>query len=96
MFSPCTTEFNLDRHLISFLQDNPFFAELSRHITKIPTKSLPTAAVTFDERSDQLCLWWNPDFFSSLSQWEVRGVLTHEYYHLVFGHLYGQIGRAHV
>lgn len=90
MFTPCATEFNLDRHLISFLQDNPFFAELSRHITKIPTKSLPTAAVTFDEKSDQLCLWWNPDFFAALSQWEVRGVLTHEYYHLVFGHLYGR------
>ena len=87
---PCTTEFNLDRHLISFLQDNPFFAELSRHIHKSPTKSLPTAGVTFDEASDELCLWWNPDFFAALSPREIRGVLTHEYYHLVFGHLYGR------
>lgn len=90
MFSPCETDFNLDRHLISFLQDSPFFAELSRHIHKSPTASIPTAAVTFDEKTDELCLWWNPDFFKSLSAWEVRGVLTHEYYHLVFGHLYGR------
>ena len=88
--TPCETEFNLDRHLISFLQDNPFFAELSRHIHKSPTKSLPTAAVAFDPKTDELTLWWNPDFFEKLSAWEVRGVLTHEYYHLVFGHLYGR------
>lgn len=86
----CETEFNLGRHLISFLQDNPFFAELSRHIHKTPTKAIPTAAVAFNEKTDELILLWNPDFFSKLSQWEVRGVLTHEYYHLVFGHLYGR------
>jgi len=87
MFSTTTTDFNLDRHLISFLQDSPFFAELSRHIHKSPTRDLPTAAVTFDEKNDELCLFWNPDFFEKLSPREVRGVLTHEFYHLVFGHL---------
>lgn len=84
------TNFNLGRHLISFLQDNPFFAELSRHIHKTSTRTLPTAAVGFNEKTDEITLFWNPDFFSKLSQWEVRGVLTHEYYHLVFGHLYGR------
>lgn len=90
MFSPTETDFNLDRHLISFLQDSPFFAELSRHIQKQATRGIPTAAVTFNDKTDELCLWWNPDFFEKLSAWEVRGVLTHEYYHLVFGHLYGR------
>lgn len=90
MFTTCETDFNLDRHLISFLQDNPFFAELSRHIQKTPTNSMPTAAVAFNEKSDEIVLYWNPEFFSQLSQREVRGVLTHEYYHLVFGHLYGR------
>ena len=90
MFSECTTDFNLDRHLISLLQDNPFFAELSRHIQKVPTKSMPTAAVTFNEKTDELCLWWNPDFFSGMSALEIRGVLIHEFYHLIFGHLYGR------
>lgn len=86
----CETQFNLDRHLVSFLQDNPFFAELSRHIHKTPTLSIPTAGVSFDEANDELCLWWNPEFFAKLTPREVRGVLTHEYYHLVFGHLYGR------
>lgn len=86
----CSTEFNLDRHLISFLQDSPFFAELSRHIHKAPTLDIPTAGVSFDEENDELCLWWNPEFFAGLTPREIRGVLTHEYYHLVFGHLYGR------
>jgi len=90
MFSQCAATFNLDKHLISFLQDSPFFAELSRHIHKCPSKDLPTAAVAFDQKNDTLTLYWNPDFFASMSTWEVRGVLTHEYYHLVFGHLYGR------
>ena len=90
MFKACQTDFNLDRHLVSFLQDSPFFAELSRHITKIPTEDMPTAAVAFDQKRDDLVLYWNPQFFASLSPREVRGVLTHEFYHLVFGHLYGR------
>lgn len=90
MFKACQTDFNLDRHLISFLQDSPFFAELSRHITKIPTEDMPTAAVAFDQKRDDLVLYWNPQFFASLSSREIRGVLIHEFYHLVFGHLYGR------
>lgn len=87
MFSQCDTDFNLERHLIPFLQDVAFFAEISRHLRKIPTNDIPTAAVTYDPTTDEMCLYWCPKFFESLSNWEIRGVLTHEFYHLVFGHL---------
>jgi predicted metal-dependent peptidase len=87
MFRECQTTFNLERHLIPFLQDCAFFAELSRQLTKIPTLDIPTAAVTYDPRSDQVALYYNPNFMDSLSNWEIRGVLTHEFYHLVFCHL---------
>lgn len=105
MLSQCETDFNIDRHLISFLQDSPFYAELSRHIHKVPTLDIPTAAVTFVEKTDELTLFWNPYFFgggeytdksgkshkyNKLSDREIRGVLLHEYNHLVFGHLYGR------
>jgi predicted metal-dependent peptidase len=90
MFSTCDTDYNIDRHLLSFLQDAPFFAELSRYIRKVPTKELPTAGVAFDQEFDDLTLYWNPEFFSSLSDAEVRGVLIHEFYHLVFQHLTGR------
>lgn len=87
MFNAADTDFNLDRHLISFLQDAPFFAELSRHIRKTPTDDMPTAAVAFDPKFDDITLYWNPEFFRSLTDQEIRGVLTHEFYHLVFCHL---------
>jgi len=87
MFSHCDTDFKLDRHLISFLQDSPFFAELSRYIRKVPTKDLPTAGVAYDQEFDDLTLFWNPDFFAGLNDAEVRGVLIHEFYHLVFQHI---------
>ena len=87
MFSATSTDYNLDRHLISFLQDAPFFAELSRYIRKVPTTDLPTAGVAFDPQFDDLTMYWNPEFFASLTDAEVRGVLVHEFYHLVFQHL---------
>ena len=87
MFKPCESDFNLERHLIVFLQDCPFFAELSRHLTKVPTRDIPTAAVSYDPRTEQIVLFYNPDFFETLSNNEIRGVLTHEFYHLVFCHL---------
>jgi len=87
MFKETETDFNLDRHLISFLQDSPFFAELSRYIRKIPTNDMPTAAVAYDQKFDDLTLFWNPEFFKPLSDAEIKGVLTHEFYHLVFRHI---------
>ena len=87
MFSQCETDYNLDRHLIAFLQDTPFFAELSRYIRKVPTKDLPTAGVTYDQKYDDITMYWNPEFFASLSDQEVRGVLIHEFYHLIFQHI---------
>lgn len=87
MFNAIETDFNLDRHLISFLQDAPFFAELSRHIRKTATDTMPTAAVAFDPKFDDITLYWNPEFFRSMNDQEIRGVLTHEFYHLIFCHL---------
>ena len=87
MFSYCETDYNLDRHLIAFLQDTPFFAELSRYIRKVPTMDIPTAGVSFDQQYDDITMYWNPDFFASLSDSEVRGVLIHEFYHLIFQHV---------
>ena len=87
MYIKCETDFNLERHLITFLQESPFYAELSRHIRKTPTETLPTAGVSFNQETDELVLWWNPKFFAGLSNGEVKGVLLHEFNHLIFGHL---------
>lgn len=91
MFAECETDFKIDRHLIPYLQDVPFFAELSRHIRKTATLGIETAGVSFNPKTDELVLYFNPNFFKTLTNWQIRGVLTHEFYHLVFGHLHARI-----
>jgi len=95
MYTRCETDFNLETHLIMFLQESPFYAELSRHIRKTPTEDLPTAGVTFNKETDELVLLWNPGFFEGLTKTEVRGVLLHEFNHLIFGHLAGRRREPH-
>ena len=88
--------FNLDKHLIDLMRDVPFFATISRWIRKIPTYGIPTAGVTHNMKTDELTLYYNPTFFkpslvdpkeADMSADEVRGVLVHEFYHLIFNHV---------
>lgn len=88
MFQKIETNFKLDRHLIELLHEIPFFAELSRHIHKVPTDKMPTAAVGYDIKNDELTLFWNPEFFASLTPQEIKGVLIHEFYHVIFAHIH--------
>src|SRR5581483_5036547 len=102
-FRDCDSDFNLGRHLIPYLQDVPFYAEISRYVKKRFTHDIPTAAVTFDPRNDEVVMWVNPQFMGGgtyydanrkkdvtcepLTNWEIRGVLNHEFDHLWGGHL---------
>lgn len=64
--------YNLSRHLIPLMQDNPFYAELSRHIGKRYTHDLPTACVTFDPKEDQVMMYVNPTFMEG-GKYTVKG-----------------------
>ena len=93
------SSFNLNMHTHRLLQDEPFFAALSRRIDKRATTSVPTAGVrvTDDGRFEML---YNPDFMERIIEecgevkenrdnpyrW-VRGILMHEFYHLIYGHV---------
>lgn len=102
MWKTIESDWNLSRHLIQLLQDVPFYAEISRHIKKRFTMDIPTLAVSFDQKEDELVMWVNPVFMAGgtykdskgeeftcepLSNWEIRGCITHEFDHLVYGHL---------
>lgn len=80
------TPFNLNYHTFRLLQAEPFFAAVSRHITKVSSESVPTAGVTVDPRTAQFVLYYNPKFFSTLNDTEKLGVLKHEFYHLILEH----------
>ena len=79
--------FDLKLHAYRLLMDEPFFAALSRKIEKRADYNIPTAGVRVDPETAQFEMVYNPDFFASLPEDHVRGVLKHEFYHLIFEHV---------
>ena len=79
--------FDLKLHAYRLLMDEPFFAALSRKIEKRADYNIPTAGVRVCPDSAQFEMIYNPDFFAKLPEEHVRGVLKHEFYHLIFEHV---------
>ena len=79
--------FDLNRHIFRLLQDEPFFAALSRRVDKKESLGVPTAGIGVNPDTGQFELLYNPDYFDSLTDKEKSGVLKHEFYHLVFQHV---------
>ena len=76
--------FDLAPHLIRLMWDEPFFASVLRGIEKIRTEEIPTAGVL--AKDGDIRFWWNPNFLAGLKAIEVKGLIKHECYHLVFEH----------
>jgi predicted metal-dependent peptidase len=88
------TDFNLDEHIVSLLRDEPFFAALSRRMEKVATKSVPTAGVKFNADRCRFEMYYNPEFLAGLHSENpkfVKGVLLHEFYHIVLLHVTSRI-----
>lgn len=77
----------LDRMFIKFIVGEPFFASMLRNCIRKYTWDVPTAAVSYDDRSGRFCLYVNPLFFSELTEDERNAVLAHEMCHLVYEHV---------
>ena len=82
--------FDLKLHAYRLLMDEPFFAALSRRIDKRIDKSIPTAGVRVNPNSGHFEMLYNPDFFEELPDIQRKGVLKHEFYHLIFEHVTGR------
>jgi len=79
--------FDLNKHAARLLMQEPFFAALSRTIEKRATTAIPTAGVRVNPQSAQFELLYNPEFMGSLPDNQKLGVLKHEFYHCIFGHV---------
>ena len=79
--------FDLNKHTFRLLQQEPFFASLSRRIHKSPSKAVPTAGVRINPHNQQFEMVYNPEFFEGLTDKEMLGVLMHEFYHIIFEHV---------
>jgi len=67
--------------------DEPFFTAISRRVTKKACTTIPTAGVCVDKETGKFQMLYNPGFFETLPDDHRRGVLMHEFYHLVFKHV---------
>ena len=85
------TNFDLDKHTWRLLQNEPFFAALSRRIHKTPTTAIPTAGVKLNKHTAQFEMIYNPEFFEKLEDNHKLGVFMHEYYHIIFEHVTGRL-----
>ncbi len=83
--------FDLNLHTFALLRSEPFFAALSRRITKKVTKAIPTAGVKLNEKTAQFEMVYNPEFFESLTDTHIKGVLKHEFYHIIYEHVTGRL-----
>lgn len=90
--------FDLNMSIFRLIRSEPFFAAISRHVTKIPSKAIPTAGVCVNPHTGFFELLYNPDFFDSLGdgdskrqEVEILGVLKHEFYHLLLEHVTGRL-----
>ena len=82
-------KFDLNTITYRLLMSEPFFAALSRRIDKKATSAIPTAGVKVNKDTGHFELAYNPEFFASLSEKQMSGVLKHEFYHLIFDHVTG-------
>ncbi len=79
--------FDLSMHAYRLLQEEPFFAALSRKVEKQADPSIPTAGVWVNPASGVFEMKYNPEFLGKLPDDQIRGVLKHEFYHLIFDHV---------
>ena len=83
--------FDLNLHTFALLRQEPFFAALSRRITKMPTTAIPTAGVKLNEKTAQFEMVYNTEFMGGLSETHLQGVLMHEFYHIIYEHVTGRL-----
>jgi predicted metal-dependent peptidase len=86
--------FDLSPHLIRLMWDEPFFATIMRVIKKRETKQVPTAGVYC--KDGELNLVWNRKFLAGLSASEIKGLLKHEAYHIIFEHTTTRTQEPHI
>jgi predicted metal-dependent peptidase len=81
--------YDLEQDMFRLLLNEPFFAGVSRHISKRAIKGIPTAGVRVTE-DGHFEMVYSEEFFQKLPDNQRRGVLKHEFYHLLLDHCLGR------
>ena len=79
-------DFDISDHIYRLLQDEPYFAALSRQINKREDKSIPTAGIRYNKDTKSYEMFYNSDFIQQFDDPQQKFILMHEMYHASFGH----------
>jgi predicted metal-dependent peptidase len=88
--------YNFDKMLIESMTSSPFFTELSRWIRKRPSTEVPTMGVRYNPATEDIELCYNRRWACRLSVAEHKGVLRHEFYHIIFKHITSRRREPHM
>ncbi len=86
--------FPISECTVDLLMHEPFYGSISRRVNKLKSMRVPTAAVTVI--NDMFVMFWNASFFTRISpdafragkyRKKAKGVLIHEFLHLILEHV---------
>ena len=87
------SNFRIDNAFTRLLLEEPLWSRVSRHISKVPTLSIPTAGVRISD-DGRFEMMYNPNFFEMLEENlgnrdkdDRFSILQHELYHIVLDHV---------
>ena len=80
-------KFDFETHLFALLRDEPFLASFSLRLDKVSTDAIRTCGVRLNKDTLKYEFFFNPHFMNSLTPHEACGVMKHEFYHLILGHV---------
>ena len=69
------SDFKLEQHSFRLLKNEPFFTAISRAVTKIQSKIIPTAGVCVNPDTGYFEMHYNSEFFSQLGKTDENGVI---------------------
>lgn len=79
------SDYNLENDIFRLLREEPFFAAISRCVNKSATNTIPTAGVFVSEDGNYELIY-NREYMANKPDHIRRGILKHEFYHLLFEH----------
>ena len=80
-------KFDFETHLFALLRDEPFLASFSLRLDKVSTNKVRTCGVRLNKDTLKYEFFYNPHFMNRLTPREAGGVMKHEFYHLILGHV---------
>jgi len=80
-------KFDFETHLFALLRDEPFLASFSLRLDKVATDKVRTCGVRLNKDTLKYEFFYNPHFMNRLTPREAGGVMKHEFYHLILGHV---------